>query len=476
MKGTVRPGVAHRAKPGRTDARTYWQLNMPIFSIFILLIVLAPLPFGMVYAVTQAVFACLVMGLVVCYCVARLKQKKGTAVPLGWIRPEAVGFFLVLAWGVVQIGTFSPSAWHHPLWPEAGRALGLDIAGSIGLARGAGFEMLMRMLTYGAVFWLALQFGRDRKRAGQLLAAVILAAVVYSAYGLVIKFGGFGTVLWIERVSAERNVTGTFINRNNFATYVGFALLVLCGFYMAGFLKTLESGRRGRDLALNLLQQAFVRGAPQLAGMLILLTALFLTNSRAGVTATLAALVVLVTLMGPLRRMAGGFHRLLTLTVLAAVFGIFLLSGEGWIERLTATDLDREMRLKRYDQTWQAINHAPLTGYGAGSFQQAFPMFADERTVNSFKVHNDWLETMFELGIPAAAVWFLVLGGLGLRCLIGFFRRGRDYVYPAAGFCACVLVGIHSFVDFSLQIPAVAVTFAVILGVGVVQSRSSLEE
>jgi O-antigen ligase len=102
-------------------------------------------------------------------------------------------------------------------------------------------------------------------------------------------------------------------------------------------------------------------------------------------------------------------------------------------------------------------------------------MFADERTASSYKAHNDWLEMMFELGLPGAFLWFVVLGGLGIRCLFGFFRRRRDHVYPMAGFSACVLVGLHSLADFSLQIPAVAVTFAVLLGVGVAQTWSSIE-
>jgi len=51
--------------------------------------------------------------------------------------------------------------------------------------------------------------------------------------------------------------------------------------------------------------------------------------------------------------------------------------------------------------------------------------------------------------------------------------RGRDWVYPATGVAATLLVGIHSFFDFSLQMPAVAITYACILGVACAQSYSS---
>jgi O-antigen ligase len=150
-----------------------------------------------------------------------------------------------------------------------------------------------------------------------------------------------------------------------------------------------------------------------------------------------------------------------------------MLSGDGYLTRLMGTDLERETRMEVYAQTWQAVQAAPWTGYGAGSFEKTFPLSADARVSNWDKAHNDWLEAVFELGWPAALLWFAVLASLGLRCLVGFFRRHRDQVYPLVGFCACVLVGLHSMVDFSLQIPAVAVTFSALLGVGIAQSWSS---
>ena len=58
-------------------------------------------------------------------------------------------------------------------------------------------------------------------------------------------------------------------------------------------------------------------------------------------------------------------------------------------------------------------------------------------------------------------------------CAAGVRRRQRDVIYPAVAVAAIVLVGVHSAVDFSLQIPAVGATFALILGVGCAQSCST---
>ena len=446
-----------------------------IFWTFVGLLSLAPLPFGMVYTIFQALFAFLIMMILAGYCVIRFKEGKGPDVSLGRIWPETLGFFLVLGWGLLQMSSFTPESWHHPLWAETEEVLGGDIRGSISLTRGAGFEFIMRMLTCGAVFLMALQFGRDRNRASLLIWAVGISSTAYALYGLVMYFGGFEMILWVEKEQAAQRVTGTFINANNFATYAGMGLLCAMSLYLSGFFRVLHSGRIGKDKIFHLLQQAFVLGAPLLACTLVLLTALFLTGSRAGISASLGSMLVLIVFLGIMTTVRSRFYRILTVSLLAAILWVFFLSGESWLDRLTKLNLEGDGRLETYEQTWKAISLSPWSGYGIGSYRQTFSIFADEHTARFLRAHNDWLEMIFELGFPAAILWFVVLAGLTVRCLLGFFQRRRDHVYPAAGFCACLLVGIHSLVDFPLQIPAVAVTFSALLGVGVAQSRSSLK-
>jgi hypothetical protein len=77
-----------------------------------------------------------------------------------------------------------------------------------------------------------------------------------------------------------------------------------------------------------------------------------------------------------------------------------------------------------------------------------------------------------ELGIPAATALVLAVTGIAIVCLRGWKRRRRLFVYPWLSFCATMLVGLHALVDFSLQIPAVAIQFAAILAIGCAQSWS----
>jgi hypothetical protein len=65
---------------------------------------------------------------------------------------------------------------------------------------------------------------------------------------------------------------------------------------------------------------------------------------------------------------------------------------------------------------------------------------------------------------------------LALTCLKGVRRRHRDWAFPAIGVAASVLVGVHALLDFSLQIPAVAILYAGIMGIGCAQASSSREQ
>jgi hypothetical protein len=78
--------------------------------------------------------------------------------------------------------------------------------------------------------------------------------------------------------------------------------------------------------------------------------------------------------------------------------------------------------------------------------------------------HNSDLE----LGVPAAAL--LAFAALFLRCPTSGRVRGRDAVYSCIEVGTTVLVAAHLAIDFSLQIPTMAATYALIMGVAVAQS------
>ena len=85
--------------------------------------------------------------------------------------------------------------------------------------------------------------------------------------------------------------------------------------------------------------------------------------------------------------------------------------------------------------------------------------------------HSTPLETVVEVGIPAAIVAFAIVLLPWWICLRGALTRRRAQRYlPAAAFAVAGVAILHSTVDFSLQIPAIGFVTSAMLGLGWAQA------
>ena len=129
------------------------------------------------------------------------------------------------------------------------------------------------------------------------------------------------------------------------------------------------------------------------------------------------------------------------------------------------------IRLTLWDAAHRMIADAPWLGLGLGTFESAYQLYATEVFPYVMdKAHSDYLEFAAGLGLPAAIAWWMAILWLALLCVRGVFVRRRNRAYPLLAVGATALVGFHSAFDFSLQIPAVALSYAAILGLGVAQA------
>lgn len=444
--------------------------NGVLFRLFIGLVVLIPLPFGGHRPWAWSLLA-IVTGLLLTLW-GWLWASGRVRLAVGWARlwPMLIPFALCLAWILLQAMTWTPEAWHHPLWSEADQLLS-QAGGTVTLDPAATWTALMRLLTYGGIFWLSVQVGRDRDRARKGLNAVALIAILQAIYGLILYFLGSNTILWFEKWAYIGDVTGTFVNRNAFGAYAGLGILA-CLAVAAGTMAD-EQGRRlgARDKAELLLN----RTAPYLVGLGLLGTALLLSHSRGAFLATSVAILTLLALFAVGRLVSAKVAWGLTAITLAVGGLAVAVSGEATFARLAeSTDIQGD-RGQLYRLSLDAIAEAPLTGHGYGAFEQAFRLYRDTslpRPVIYDFAHNIHLEALVDLGIPGALLLYAaILVPLAL-CLRGVLTRRRDKQYPALALAAAVLLAGHGLVDFSLQIPAIAVLFSYLLGVGVAQSWS----
>lgn len=296
---------------------------------------------------------------------------------------------------------------------------------------------ITRLATYAALFHAAAAIGRDARRTGFILRASALWITALSAYGLAAWATGVNPV--IAGVEAyPRALESTFVNPNAFALYGGFGLIAC--------------------LATTMDKRAWRLGHLVRGGWIwpvciaVILTALVATGSRGGIFATMCGLgVFLLTRLG--RRAA---FAAVALASFGAVMALFLTLGAP--KALDGFEADR---LAVHAEVVSAIFKAPLTGHGFGAFQDAFrPNVTAWRWGDWDHAHQMYLETAFELGLPAATLLFAAIALIALP----IWRRARRRLSPALALGALTAAAVHSLVDFSLAIPSVAAALAVYLG------------
>jgi O-antigen ligase len=410
----------------------------------------------------------------VLYELALLIARKGHPVGIRHVMLPATFFGVVVLWILCQTVTWPHSALANPIWSLAAETLAKPIAGSISVDPDLTTLALVRLVTASSVFWLALQLCRNGVRAQRLMAAIAVITCCYAAYGLIaLKTGP----LPFLDTQSNGKLNSTFYYRNSFAAYAGLGLVAIAGLMFDLYLTEVRGVAANWRLEVaSLLETTGQRGAVLLLGAFLILVALLFTGSRGAGVATAFALVVLSILA-----QRGGRHssrRSLGLLVFAflVVAGTLLAFGSVLGDSFEQRGVTDASRFSVYLLTLRSILDAPLFGFGYGTFVDVFPMYRDQSLGvygTWLQAHDTYLEVFQGLGLVFGSLLIASVVLLVLKCIKGSIQRQTNAMIPRiAVACACLL-GIHSLVDLSLQIQAVALTFMAILGAGVAQSETS---
>lgn len=330
------------------------------------------------------------------------------------------------------------------------------------------------------LFFMLIIFQTLKKRddAAKFLIQISNIIFLFSAIGFVVYVTGNDYVLWFEKTAYRDSLTSTFINRNSFATYVGIGLL-LSVMELRMVVSTIEKGAPiDRHFVRENIQLFLTKGWKVLIKVLLLGVVLLLTVSRAGVFVSLLMLgVYLAVASGLYTRGAGLRMKIATLGLfIAGGLALFAFSGDKLDKRLSL-NITEDARAAAFPQIIEGIKDKPLLGHGAGSFEDVFAAYRPaDLPVYFDRAHNDYLEIAFTLGVPAALALF---GAFLAVCWK--LKRALYYTQAYREHLLVILViagqlGLHSLVDFSLQMPAVAYTFLAILSVGLVIADKSVKQ
>lgn len=270
---------------------------------------------------------------------------------------------------------------------------------------------------------------------------------------------------------------GQFVYHNAFAYLMEMSLALVAGLIMGGAVR-----RQWLPIYLAI--------------AVVMWTALILSNSRGGIISLACQFIFLLFVSlswyssRRLARQGGEQARwlsffqsslLVRMVAIALVVGglmvaVFWMGGEQLATRLqdaSQNTVDGLTRPEVWRSTLRLIKQNPWTGVGFGAYFLAITQYRPGPGFTRLdQAHNDYLDLAANGGLVAVglAAWFIAI-------LVGRVRtawRSADVYRRAAclGALAGILsIGVHSFVDFGLQVTAIALVFGALIVIAVADSR-----
>jgi O-antigen ligase len=285
-----------------------------------------------------------------------------------------------------------------------------------------------------------------------VLGAFCLLATFEALIGLFqLGFRGASSVFVLDYVGHSR-ASGTFVNKNHFATLLAMALPLMI-FRTAGQFAFFSSQSEQAPLS-NVwwgVATAFVAAA------------LVASLSRAGVLAGGIAATVAITLC--LRGQQSRSRQALTVVLIIAALAASLASMTGLgqlVRSMSGSALDGGVssRWLMNAHTWDGVVAFFPMGAGLGSYAIAFQRFQTPQLIGFIEyAHNDYLQLLFETGIIGViALALLVVAAAMVARSFWRERATNQRLSPAlACYLGALAFAIHAWFDFPSHIPGTAI-------------------
>ncbi|MGE0876538.1 MAG: O-antigen ligase family protein [Burkholderiales bacterium] len=429
-----------------------------MLALYLGLLVWAPIPLGSNRPWSAALLQVCVLLLALWWLAGALRASQPLPRILrdAWPMLLCAGSWVGYAWlqllplPVAWLEMLSPqaAAWHVTAHPQRATApLSLDPHATL--------EAACASTAYVAFLLLGLALLGTHRRILAAAVVLVLSGIAQAAYGAIASLSSPGEY-----------ASGSFVNRNHYAAY-----LVICLSIGIGLLIATLSGERHaswREFLRRLLQWMVTPKMGLRLGLMAMVIALVMTHSRMGNASFFVALLAAGVIGLVLSRRATRSMVVLIASLIAIdllVVGTYF-GAERVVQRVAESSAQAEDRDEVAGYALSMWRDYPLTGSGLGTFHAAFPRYSGEATAGAYThAHNDYLEFAAEAGL-------IGLGLLGAMVVLSFVaalrahQLRRDPLMRGLSFGAMmsiIALMMHSAVDFSLRIPANALTFMLVL-------------
>ena len=434
-------------------------------------VVLAPLAWGGRGDGARAVYALAAIATMLAWLANEwLGQPKGVRLSSLLLIPT-----LAVAWLVLQIvplpsvvlEALAPGiASNLPVWNsnEYLQTLGIDRWRTLSLHPTSSQVSLAVLLCHAMVLFVALQRIRTRTDVAMVLRWIAQAGIVMALFGLLQYFTADGRFFWVFEHPFRRSddyVCGAFINRNHFASFLAMGAAAIA--YQ--IVRVEPAPKSNRQPATQ------VRDYQPIAwsvGLAVVLLAMLMSASRGGVLSAVIGTSVMAAVYWRRKLVGGKQLGFLAIAAGALSVGLTLYSEDrltGRLEDLTTGSVDAMDRLGGRRAIWAAnvrtVGQFWLTGAGAGTHQDVYPLFMTRSYLTPFThAENGYLQIATELGLPGLGLLATTLG------FVAWYAAAAWRVSPTREHSAClgavaaivVISLVHSAFDFVWYIPATMTT------------------
>ena len=456
-------------------ARSYTRLNAGTARFLTLLVLLSAVPVASNRPAWWLIWT-FVLGAVALTYILRAQTLMGSKRPF---QIRSLRGFIALALLVPLYAIFQSMPWAAHI-PAALQALppnlteaAIKLPDSLSVMPGASLLGAIRAVGFLLFLILVIEVGTNPARAHKIGLWLMLGILCHGLFGLISLRLLDDYAFWGDKDMYQGMLTGTFVNRNSMASFLGFGLVLGMAFAITRGQEVAQTEPdRGYKTYLTA-KRLDILGFWCVTAVLAL--CIVQTQSRMGVVATgLGAFVTFIALRLTYKT---SLTRILLQTggcFLLLLIGLVAFAGAGVVERSLFAWVESGDRISLYTQTWGMILNRPLTGFGYDAFAPAFELYRDDPLVTDRYIdlaHNTYLALWAEQGFVIGSIPIILTGWATLIILRRLRAGSGDTAMNAAALGVIALGASHSLLDFSLEIPTNTYCVLLIIGLAMAPTR-----
>ena len=349
---------------------------------------------------------------------------------------------------------------------------------------------LLKIFSYLGAFLLIINYVDSKRKFLRISLAMVVSGIVIALLGIIQRVAEAPKIYWFWEAFFKKDSSffGPFVNPNHFAGYMEMVIPVAIGLFIWQWRNLVRNQDRGfREFLINIGSEEGCKLILFAFLIVLMVGALFLSSSRAGVISFLGSMIYLLVMV-----LRGGKARrniLILVVLLISTFSFLVWMGirplveEFSTIRDISKDYDIQYRFQNWRDSLRLVRDYPLFGVGLDAFSSLFPKYKTSSLQYSYLyLENDYLQLLCEMGVAGFGI-FLWLVLSFVRAIVSWNPRyggekvsGIQRISLYGCSTGLIAIMIHSFWDFNMHIPSNALLLSMLMGLAICGHRIGLRK